>query len=170
MYNYKIKHQEYMYYCCCDVSGLNSCNLTLADLENCTSACDPSFEVIFQYSCLNESRKVVQPIIDYSVHPPSAISAFLVAIPFNQSELQMYNQVRICSYMRNNSNSYNRNLIKSAPYTYGTKYPCFLQLRPPSNKNWLVVEAWSIWITFNNRSWVPRPIPLVRCTVFYVVR
>ena len=106
MYNSTIKFGNY---CCCDDSDSSSCVKTLETLQKCPTACDPYFRVYFDHCTYspNKTCTVLTKPIDFSFDPASEISPILFQIPFKQLDLELYNQVRICSYIINNMQCYN---------------------------------------------------------------
>ena len=94
MYNSTIKFGNY---CCCDESD-SPCVKTLETLQKCTNACDPFFSVHFQHCPPNKNCSILTKNITLFFDPASEINRFILQIPFNQSDLELCTQVRICSY------------------------------------------------------------------------
>ena len=96
MYNSKIKFGQY---CCCDPLDSSPCVKTLEIPLNCSTACDLLFSVHFDHCTYtpNKTCTVLTKPIEFSFDPTLEIRPFLLQIPFNQLDLELYNQVRICS-------------------------------------------------------------------------
>ena len=90
-------------YCCCDQTS-PPCVKTIEALNTsqCTTTCQPYFAVHFQY-CPSTMLYNITKTFNFSVDPTSEISEFLIQLPLHQSELEMYNQVRICNCIVKNS-------------------------------------------------------------------
>ena len=99
IYNAEIKFGNY---CCCDDPD-SPCVKTLETLQKCLTACDPFFSVHFQQCPPNKTCTLLTKTINLSFDPASEISPILFQIPFNQSDLELYSQVRICRCKRTNS-------------------------------------------------------------------
>ena len=93
VYNAEIRFGEY---CCCDTDD-PPCTKTLETLAECPNACSPFFSVHFQY-CPTDVCIDVKPVKVFA-DLTSEKSAFLIEIPFNQTEWEIYSQVRICNCM-----------------------------------------------------------------------
>ena len=83
-------------YCCCDQASPPSCVGTIGNLSTlaCTRMCHPYFVMYFQ-ACPMETcyfAKIITVPGEFSAES----SSFVIQIPFSQSELEAYNQVRIC--------------------------------------------------------------------------
>ena len=102
LYNAEIRENKY---CCCDVQSREiPCGETIAAVINaqCPTVCLPYFVVHFQ-ACPSIETCYIAKTINVSVEPTSVISSILFQIPFNQSQLEMYNQVRIlCNCITSN--------------------------------------------------------------------
>ena len=101
MFNAEIRSGNY---CCCD-DGVTPCGETIDAVKpmTCTTVCHPYFVVHFQACPSIKTCYVAKTINITVVDPTSVISSFLVQIPFSQSELETYSQVRLCSSIMNKS-------------------------------------------------------------------
>ena len=102
MFNAEIRNDMY---CCCDDPD-TQCRGNIHDLGSttCSNAvymCHPYFLVYFQACPSVEKCYVAKTINVTGVDLTSVISSFLIQIPFNQSELETYNQVRIFNCILN---------------------------------------------------------------------
>ena len=93
MFNAEIRNKKY---CCCDQPSTPCVdNIENLNTENCTYMCQPYFVIYFQacpsiQTCYFTDKYVV------SGESIAAASSIVIQIPFNESGLEMYNQVRIC--------------------------------------------------------------------------
>ena len=92
MYNSEVRFGNY---CCCDEPD-SPCVETLETLQKCPIACDPFFNVHFQQCQPYKNCSILSKSFFFSFDSTSEVSPLLVQIPFNQSDLELYNQVRIC--------------------------------------------------------------------------
>ena len=87
-------------YCCCDIAHeLVNCadSITKLSFNNCSVECQPYFVLHFQ-ACPTATTCYVTKTTNFTVFvvdPNSVlrVSSLLIQIPFNQSELETYNQV-----------------------------------------------------------------------------
>ena len=102
MYNAEIRSGNY---CCCDAPD-SSCVMTLETLQICPNACKPFefFSVHFQHCPSCNDCIALTKAINFSFDPTSEkISPFIFQIPLKQSDMELYNQVRIgMSYIISN--------------------------------------------------------------------
>ena len=87
------------HYCCCDQLS-PSCEHSIACLNatKCSSRCSPYFVLRFQACPTAATCFVTKTINVNGKDAESVLSLLLIQVPFNQSELETYNQVRICNY------------------------------------------------------------------------
>ena len=96
MFNSTIKFGNY---CCCDDPDSSSCVKVLETLQECQTACDLHFSLDFKHCTTNTSCFILPESIDLSFDNTFQMSSVIFQIPFNESDLERYNQVRICSYI-----------------------------------------------------------------------
>ena len=99
MYNSTIQFGNY---CCCDDPDFSKCVETPETLEECPTACDLYFHLYFNHCPPNEKCSVLSDSIDFSFESIFQISPFILQVPYNLSNLELYNQVRICNYTISN--------------------------------------------------------------------
>ena len=92
-------------YCCCDTPDrVTPCGESTDAVKaaTCAPKCDPYYVVHFQ-ACPSIEACYVAKTFNITIDLSSEISSFLFQIPFNQSELETYNQVRIWNCLMNNT-------------------------------------------------------------------
>ena len=78
-------------YCCCDGGCFEGSANTLNSKDQCDTTCQPYFVLHFEACSSNETY--IAKNITFS----GEFTSVMIQIPFNQSELKMYNRVRICN-------------------------------------------------------------------------
>ena len=99
LHNIKFNNNNGMY-CCCDGDCMEGAFDKSKTSHMCGAMCQPYFVLHFK-ACPSSGTCLIAKNITVPEEFTSVISAFIVQIPFNQSELEMYNQVRLCNCTMN---------------------------------------------------------------------